>query len=793
MSTDTIEATQATIAPVSPSAIDPITGEFSLSRFINASDKQKIAFAATQTHVFVLYGGAMGGGKSYFLRMWCIRECIRLYAKYKIKGIRIGLFSKDYPTLRDRQIRCMKLEIPAYIGKVSDSMAEGLCLQLTPQFGSGVIVLRNLDQPEKYNSAEFAGIAVEELTENPESIFHELRKRLRASGIAQSDMHFVAAANPGGIGHVWVKKLWIDRDFPTELSHLAQDFSYVAAKAQDNPHLDRAYYEMLLSLPEEMRKAYAEGSWDIFAGQYFKEWRNDVHVIEPFEIPWHWKIQRSSDWGEGAPCAHLWTATSPEGKHYVIGEVYGKNMSIKDQADAIKHFEQGKNVEKYGILDSASFVAAGQYEGKSINSQFAEYGVYNIPCAKGPGSRVAGWQMIRRDLDYKKDVSGSVIGQPNIQVFSTCINLIRTIPALVYTKTGNVNDCNSASDDHACFVAGTLIATSTGPKAIEHIQIGDEVVTPLGIAKVLASNMTGKHQTITSNGLTGTGNHPVFTDHGIVRLDSLRDTDTIWQLNQSYLKELPTVDIQNQKECQTGVITNLVATQTSNPSIERYGRVLMEQFLRASIFITKMKTLVITPLITLNAYLRQSICRSTQVAGNLTSITSQELDLLLSNGIDQKRVKSGIESTLLKSSITSLLDHLSVSSAKALIQLRRLVTPDSARMIVNPSAEMLQEKITSPDHARSVIMNSLQTNILIQPVAASHAVINSGVQSVYNLSTSHGCYFANEILVSNCDALRYFYFGPVGGYLTPASELAPEEAAMRRKAINDSQLGSSSY
>jgi hypothetical protein len=54
-------------------------------------------------------------------------------------------------------------------------------------------------------------------------------------------MHFVAAANPGGIGHAWVKKLWIDRDFPSEMDHLAPQFAYVSAKAQDNPHLDKAY------------------------------------------------------------------------------------------------------------------------------------------------------------------------------------------------------------------------------------------------------------------------------------------------------------------------------------------------------------------------------------------------------------------------------------------------------------------------------------------------------------------------------------------------------------------------
>jgi len=217
----------------------------------------------------------MGGGKSYFLRWWCIRECIRLFATYGVRGVRIGLFSMDYPTLLDRQISRMVFEIPEHIGKIQKTQTDGFNLTLVPELGGGTVALRNLDNPSKYNSAEFAGIAIEELTENPEAIFHELRKRIRWPGVPASDMHFVAAANPGGIGHAWVKKLWIDRDFPTEMRSMAGQFAYVPAKAQDNPHLDPAYYAQLLSLPEEMRKAYAEGSWDIFAGQYFKEWRKD--------------------------------------------------------------------------------------------------------------------------------------------------------------------------------------------------------------------------------------------------------------------------------------------------------------------------------------------------------------------------------------------------------------------------------------------------------------------------------------------------------------------------------------
>lgn len=383
----------------------------------------------------------MGGGKSYFLRWWCIRECIRLFAVYGVKGVRIGLFSKDYPTLRDRQISRMKFEIPQHIGKIANSQTDGFNLVLSKELGEGTVALRNLDDPSKYNSAEFAGIAIEELTENPEEIFHELRKRIRWKDIPADDMHFVAAANPGGIGHAWVKKLWIDEDFPPEMEMYRKKFAYVPAKAQDNPHLDPAYYAQLLSLPEEMRKAYAEGSWDIFAGQYFKEWRKEIHVVEPFEIPWHWKIERSSDWGESNPCAHLWTATDPEGYSYVVGEVYGAGMRVAEQASKILAFEQGKNVQKIGILDSACWDVTGRAE--SIAEQFRKCGVINAPSAKGPGSRVAGWNMVRTALHAS---AGDV---PKLRVFSTCSNLIRTLPAMVHDKL-KPEDLDTGAEDHAC-------------------------------------------------------------------------------------------------------------------------------------------------------------------------------------------------------------------------------------------------------------------------------------------------------------------------------------------------------
>jgi phage terminase large subunit len=192
-----------------------------------------------------------------------------------------------------------------------------------------------------------------------------------------------------------------------------------------------------------MRRAYAEGDWDLFEGQYFKEWRKEVHVCEPFEIPWYWKMERCGDWGEANPCAYYWIATNPEGQKWVCGEVYGAGMRIKEQAAKIKAFEAGKRVRKAGVLDGACFDSTGR--DKSIADQFAEFGVQWLKSTKGRGSIFTGAQVLHTWLAFERGEDGAITRQPRIKVFSTCVHLIRTWPTLVHDKT---NPENYIGEDH---------------------------------------------------------------------------------------------------------------------------------------------------------------------------------------------------------------------------------------------------------------------------------------------------------------------------------------------------------
>ena len=222
----------------------------------NFFPKQKEALDASKRFKFVLFGGSVGSGKSYWLRWSCVYWLIKYYQKYKIQGVRAGLFCEDYPSLNDRHLTKIKFEFPNWLGTYNQQRNE---FTLHKDLGGGIIAFRNLDDASKYLSVEFAVIAIDEINRNPKSTFDFLRSRHRWPGI--KDVKFLAGCNP--LGEAWVKNIWVKRLFaPDEQEQY--EFVYVPALPTDNPHLPPEYYKSLESLPEVQRKAYLEGNWDAF-------------------------------------------------------------------------------------------------------------------------------------------------------------------------------------------------------------------------------------------------------------------------------------------------------------------------------------------------------------------------------------------------------------------------------------------------------------------------------------------------------------------------------------------------
>lgn len=313
---------------------------------------------------YMLYGGARGGGKSKLLRWGLLYMLLRWFLEDGHRDVRVGLFSEDYPTLKDRQISKIAREFPAWLGELKTSTKEGLGFFLYEEWGGGAILLRNLDDPEKYQSAEFAGIAVEELTKQEKSTFDILRGSLRWPGIDHT--FFWGATNPGGIGHVWVKQLWIDRDFPIEMKHIAKQFAFVQSLPADNPHLPQSYWDELNSLPEQLRKAWVEGLWDAFVGQAFMEWRDAVHV-KKVEPPDGWMCTAGMNWGYSTPGWFGLCYWGAEWRHHWRWEFYfGEGTEAGAMIPFDVGFKIGIELQRFEapafiVLDNAAF--ADSYQG----------------------------------------------------------------------------------------------------------------------------------------------------------------------------------------------------------------------------------------------------------------------------------------------------------------------------------------------------------------------------------------------------------------------------------------------
>lgn len=409
---------------------------------------QRKLFDLMWTHEYVLFGGQAGPGKSYALRWAAIVLLFTWFVRLGLRDVTVGLFCEDYPALKDRQLTKIKREFPRWLGTIADTKEHGLCYQLRDKYGGGRIALRNLDDPSKYASAEFAAILVDELTKNDRQTFDDLRFRKRWPGIDHSP--FLAASNPGSIGHAWVKKLWLDHDFTDESAELdPTSFVYLPARGAENPHLPESYWTTLASLPGPMRKAMLEGDWDLFTGQYFATWRRDLHVMEPQPLPVAWKRLISLDYGFAKPSSVGWWAVDPEGHWYRYRELYVTQLTYPALGQRILDLTPREERIRYAVADPAIWgdkPKAGETVGISGGQQLTElFKTRGILLSRANHERLNGWAACRKLLEPVATPDGGTAAR--LHIFSTCPAFIRTVPSLVHDEH-TPEDLDSDGEDH---------------------------------------------------------------------------------------------------------------------------------------------------------------------------------------------------------------------------------------------------------------------------------------------------------------------------------------------------------
>ena len=403
----------------------------------------------------VLYGGSAGGGKSYSL----VADPVRYLNNPNARMLLVRRSTEELRELISVSKQLYPKAIPGIKFMERDKTwvaPSGATLWMS--------YLDRDDDVMRYQGQAFNWIGFDELTQWPTPYpWNYMRSRLRTTKASGLPLYMRATSNPGGPGHQWVKKTFIDPNTPNKAFWATDADSgeiicwpkghskegqplfrrrFIPATLFDNPYLaeDGMYEANLLSLPEHQRRQLLEGDWDINEGAAFPEFNRKQHVIEPYDIPNSWAKFRACDYGYGSHTGVVWIAVTPAEQLVVYREMYVSKVTATDLADMILEAEDGEKI-RYGVLDSSLWHNRGD-TGPSLAEQMIMKGCRWRPSDRSRGSRVAGKNELHRRLQVDEFTE-----EPRLVFFNNCTNTISQLPALPLDKN-NPEDVDTNAEDH---------------------------------------------------------------------------------------------------------------------------------------------------------------------------------------------------------------------------------------------------------------------------------------------------------------------------------------------------------
>jgi phage terminase large subunit len=421
------------------------------------SVKQQQFLLANTKHIG--FGGARGGGKS-----WAVRTKAKLLA-LKYAGIKILIVRRTYPELINNHIKVLRPELLG-IATYND---KDKVLKFVNGSTINFTYCDNDKDLDRLQGQEYDVIFLDEATQLSE--FQMKTIAVCCRGVNPFPKRVYYTCNPGGQGHSYIKRIFIDKKY--EAGEDPNDYSFIQSLVTDNKVLMESqpdYLKQLEALPPKLRKAWLEGDWGIFEGMFFEEFRDTpdlelcykagitpedaikqrrfTHVIEPFDIPRGWNIMRSYDFGYNKPWSLGYWAVDYDGVLYRIMDVYGWNgnpdegnkWTPDEQFKYISELEQTHPMLKgRKIVDSVADPAIWDASrGESIAATAMRYGIYFTP---GDHKRIAGWMQFHYRLQFDEN------GYPRMYFFNTCETCRRVIPLMMYSET-NAEDINTKLEDH---------------------------------------------------------------------------------------------------------------------------------------------------------------------------------------------------------------------------------------------------------------------------------------------------------------------------------------------------------
>lgn len=382
-------------------------------------------------------GGARGPGKSHSIfAQVTIDDCMR------VPGLK-GLFLRQTGKSADESFQALIDKVIAGRLAYSFNSSKGI---LKFQNGSKIILGGFEDEKDidKYVGIEYDVIAIEERNQLTGDKILKLKGSLRSTK-KNWRARMYSSFNPGNIGHGDIKTTFVDpHKMKTETKTRFFPSTY-----RDNPFLQPEYVEYLNSLPGALGKAWREGNFDTFEGQYFIEWDYNVHTCVPYPLHPGFKRFRAYDHGRANAACCKWYALDYDGRLWVYRELYVKGKNAEEIAAEINRLSFGE-VYEYSVADPAIFSNMGfvdKFGGQTIAETFARCGIIFVPASN---RRVDGWNLMHSYLHWDsniKDFDGRMI-PPKLIYFNTCVDSIRTIPTLIHDDL-HPEDVNTDGEDHA--------------------------------------------------------------------------------------------------------------------------------------------------------------------------------------------------------------------------------------------------------------------------------------------------------------------------------------------------------
>ena len=374
------------------------------------SPKQKEFFSSRAK--YTAYGGARGGGKSWALRRKLIGLCLN-YA-----GIRCLLIRRSLGEIKSNHLIPMLKEYGEILTYSENEKA------ISFENGSKIIFgYCSCDRDVlRYQGQEYDIIAIDEATQLSEYQFSIFRASLR--GVNDFPKRIYLTCNPGGIGHSWVKRLFIDRDFRENEDPM--DYRFIPALVYDNEVLlnrDPTYVDQLKALPQRLRDAWLNGRWDVFEGQFFSEFNEDIHVVDANVIPKNAGRFIAFDYGFDM-LAVLLLAKDTQGNIYVERELCQPNLTLGEAAVAIVEFISGDFVE-YAVA-SPDLWNRRQDSGKS-GFEIMQTISKMPPMIAADDRRIPGWRTLKEYLSQRD-------GKPKLFICRECSELIHCMQSLLCDK-----------------------------------------------------------------------------------------------------------------------------------------------------------------------------------------------------------------------------------------------------------------------------------------------------------------------------------------------------------------------